>query len=72
MMAIIGRNMQGLNFITKTLLHLMEFNHNFTYMLQSATVEDNVYHEEYYLMGCDAVQSGRINGRFEGRYCLHL
>jgi hypothetical protein len=26
-----------------TLLHLMEFNPNFTYMLQSATAESNVY-----------------------------
>jgi hypothetical protein len=28
--------------------------------------------EEKYLMGCDAVQSGRSYGSFEEKSCLHL
>jgi hypothetical protein len=31
--------------LLKTLLHLMEFNPNFTYMLYSATAEDTVYNK---------------------------
>jgi hypothetical protein len=32
--------------LVKILLHLMEFNPDVTYMLQSATAEDNVYHKD--------------------------
>jgi hypothetical protein len=30
-------------------MHLMEFNHNFTYMLWNATAEDNVNHKIYFI-----------------------
>jgi hypothetical protein len=33
--------------IKKTLLHLMEFNSDCTYMLYSATAEDNMYHKKF-------------------------
>lgn len=33
--------------LLKTLLHLMEIIPNFTYMLYSATAEDNVYHKNH-------------------------
>jgi hypothetical protein len=44
--AITGQNMQRLHFIIKTLLHLIEFNPNFTY----ATVESKVYHTFHFFL----------------------
>jgi hypothetical protein len=34
---------KGFILLLKSLLHPIEFNSNFTYMLQSAVVEDNIY-----------------------------
>jgi hypothetical protein len=37
---------KGLILLLKTLLHSMEFNPDFTYMLYSAMAEDNIYHKK--------------------------
>jgi hypothetical protein len=42
----LAKTCKGLILLLKTLLHLMEFNPNFTYMLLSATAKDNVYHTD--------------------------
>jgi hypothetical protein len=44
-MVISDQTCKGSILLLKSLLHLMQFNYNFTYMLYSAMVEDDVYHK---------------------------